>query len=525
MRGVKAQGLLPGLAPPKKRGSGKKTASGGAAPVPPTANDLPASSEAALEIEKDGGENAWPPMSEMLHSLLVSEPAAERPPRPSAPDSPPPDSREAHPVVVLGLDCACAELNAQQRQLLADAELICAGRPLLERVAEKTGDPDMGGRAVPFCSPVEPVFARMAEARAAGRRVLVLADGDPLFFGLGASLVRRLGREAVRVIPAVSSMQWACARLGLPWHGVVNVSLHGRDNFVQLNAVVGLGVPVCVLTDGEMRPDVVAAHLLDRGVDWFEVHVFELLNFPDETACHVLLTEAAAMTFGPSCTMVLIPAGAPRRPYLGLDDSLLAAEGGLVTKLPVRAAALAMLRIMPGHTVWDIGAGSGSVALEASVLAHPGRVVAVEKKAERVVCIEENRRRFGAASVDIVSGEAPACLENLPDPHRVFIGGGLSGKNASADREGVLAQVCRRLPTGGRVAINCVLLDTLARCRDFFQTQGWPCDVVCLQAAQSAPLGHDEHLVGMNPVFVLAAQKPQEPKRVPRRSQPPTEVL
>jgi precorrin-6Y C5,15-methyltransferase (decarboxylating) len=275
---------------------------------------------------------------------------------------------------------------------------------------------------------------------------------------------------------------------------------------MPLNAAVGRGAPLCVLTDGNTRPDVLARHLLDRGVDWFFAHVFERLNLPDETTAHVRLDEAAGMDFGPSCTLLLTPTAPPRRPYLGIDGRDLAVEGGIVTKAPVRAVALSLLRIAPRHTVWDIGSGSGAMALEAAALAHQGRVVAVEKKAERAVCIEENRRRFGAALVDIHLGEAPHCLAALPDPHRVFIGGGISGECGAE----ILLHAGRRLPSGGRMVVNCALLNTLDLSRDFFTSQGWPFEIVCVQAAESRPLGGDAHFAALNPVFVLAAEKPAE---------------
>ena len=150
-----------------------------------------------------------------------------------------------------------------------------------------------------------------------------------------------------------------------------------------------------------------------------------------------------------------------RRPHPGLLPAELRHEDGLLTKPAVRAAALALLRPEPRHTVWDLGAGSGSVALEAACLAHEGRVVAVERTPSRALDIQENRRRFGAASVDVCLGTVPQCLPRLPDPHRVFIGGGLSGDGA----HNLLEQVCRRLLPGGRLVVSCILLDTLARCR------------------------------------------------------------
>lgn len=488
---MKQQAFLPGIKPKKSRRP---------------ADHEPPGEIAAQEDASEKQKDAWPPMSEMLHSLLVFEPSAQ-PSRREFSDPEHPSPPAAEPVVVMGIAGGCGAVPEPQRQLLASADLLCAGHGLLQRLFPGVRENDSAnGNTLLLSAPLEPVYARIAEAHAAGLRVLVLADGDPLFFGIGASLARRMGRGAVRIIPALSSLQLACARLALPWHDVVCLSLHGRDCFGPLNASVGRGAPLCVLTDGDIRPDAVARHLLDRGVDWFFAHIFERLNFPDETATHVPLDKAADMDFGPACTLVLRPSGPPRRPFLGLDTGALAAEDGVVTKTPVRAAALALLRIAPGHTVWDIGSGSGAMAIEAAALAHQGCVVAVEKKPERVLCIEENRRRFGAALVDIHLGEAPDCLDALPEPQRIFIGGGLSGKDGLR----MLLYVSRRLPPGGRVVVACVLLNTLVRCRDFFRDQGWHCEIVSVQAAESRPLAGDVHLAAMNPVFALSAQKPKE---------------
>ena len=332
----------------------------------------------------------------------------------------------------------------------------------------------------------------------------MLADGDPLLFGIGATLVRRMGADAVRLLPAVSSLQQACARLSLPWHKVICLSLHGRDDLRPLNVACGKNAPLCILTDARMSPDVLARHLLDRGVDWFDAHIFERMGAADECVSHLSMADAAGREFGPACTMVLIPMAPARRPHLGLDADQLAVDRGLISKKPVRAAALALLRIEAGHVVWDLGSGSGAVALEASVLAHEGRVIAVERSAGRAMGIQENRRRFGAANVEVRLGQAPECLPGLPDPQRVFIGGGLSGD----DGDDILGHVCLRLPVGGRVVVSCVLLDSFSLCRRFFEDMGWPVEILQISASEGKSLGGDVHLAAMNPVFLLAAQKP-----------------
>ncbi len=369
---------------------------------------------------------------------------------------------------------------------------------------EATGQQALSARLLPLSTPLEPVITRLSQMRAAGERVVMLADGDPLFFGIGGTLVRLLGQDAVELVPAVSSLQQACARLALPWHRVICLSLHGRDDLGPLNAAVSKNAPLCVLTDARMSPDVLARHLLDRGVDWFTVHIFERMGAPDEQSSHLSMAQAAGGVFGPACTLVLVPGDAPRRARLGLNAGELAVDRGLISKKPVRAAALALLQIEPHHVVWDVGSGSGAVALEATVLAHEGRVVAVERSAGRAMSIQENRRRFGAAILDVRLGQAPECLPSLPDPHCVFIGGGLSGE----DGEDILGHVCLRLPPGGRVVASCVLLDTLCLCRRFFERLGWPVEISQIQASEGRELGGDVHLAAMNPVFLLAAQKP-----------------
>ncbi|MDR0526314.1 MAG: precorrin-6y C5,15-methyltransferase (decarboxylating) subunit CbiE, partial [Spirochaetaceae bacterium] len=237
-------------------------------------------------------------MSEMLHSLLVFEPAARRQVSGQAeagesgsidvsdPTSGRKEDIPSVPVVVAGVESGCmsaAEMQPTLRRLLDKAELICAGRDLLESLVPKIspdaplresvspgdeslekGETGVRREFLPLAAPWEAVWRNIAGARAAGLRVLVLADGDPLFFGIGASLARRMGPDAVHVIPAVSSLQLACARLGLPWHNVLCFSLHGRSNFAPLNAAVGRGAPLCLLTDDVIRPNDVAGYLLDR---------------------------------------------------------------------------------------------------------------------------------------------------------------------------------------------------------------------------------------------------------------------
>ena len=462
-------------------------------PLLPLSHEAPAASAPAPEDtaapptppEADG---EWPHKGQARSSLFVFIPTTATP----------------EPITVLGLDCATPRLEdaltPPARRLLDDADVICGPVRLLDQVEEVPG---RMVRRIPLTLPLPPLLERLAHLRSAGAQVVVLSGGDPLFFGIGATMARQLGADAVRILPAASSLQAACARLALPWHRVIPLSLHGREDLAPLNAAAGKGAPLCILTDARMTPDVIARHLLDRGVDWFTAHVFERMGAPDESRRDLALADAAGARFGSPCVLVLEPTDPVRRPRLGIGDAELAVDG-CFTRRPVRAAALSLLGIEPRHVVWDVGAGSGAVALEAAALAHEGRVIAVEREPGRAIAIQENRRRFGAATVEVCLGRAPACLRDLPEPQRIFIGGGLSGP----DGEALLATACARLSPGGRLVASCVLLESFQRCREGLRQRGWAPEIVQIQAAEARPLGTDAHLAAHNPVFLLAARKP-----------------
>lgn len=463
------------------------------------------------------------------------------------------------PVVVIGCGPRGTPLPPDHAAALDRAQVLAGGKRLLDAF------PDHPGQRILIAPPLETTLDAIAQCRARGLRVAVLADGDPLFFGIGAQLAAAFGPEALRVLPAASSLQEAAARLALPWQAMRSVSLHGRDDFRPLTAALRdtrqTGGPVCVLADARNTAGTIARFLLARGVRGLRLHAFADMGSPAERHAAFDLppggrddslpapTDSAGRlreldALGGNCTVLLLPLAAegrpvsppPPPPVLGIADSDFAVQARLITKWPVRAAGLAALRIAPGHTVWDLGAGSGAVAVEAAALARHGLVVAVERDPARVALIEENRRRFHAPNLLVVHGTLPHCLDDLPDPDRVCIGGGLGGRGSGGhedpdawgaspdgppppglrdlpdlpDRHGdpVLDAVCRRLPPGGRLVAHCVLLGTLERVRAALARHGWPAEVTCIQASEAVPLLGDLRLAAMNPVFIVAATRP-----------------
>lgn len=475
---MKGQGLLPGIPLPT--------------PLPASLLESPALDEDALAHDaEDAGQDAehWPPLHDIMGSLFVFEVDHPRP----------------VPIEVLGI---AGHIPQEQEDIIRHAHVIVAGLPLLDALFPQREAVQDSVEYLALRAPLEGVLQTLEERHKAGRRVVVLADGDPLFFGIGGTLSRHLPATSLRFYPAVSSLQRVCARAGMPWHNVYCVSLHGRDTrskWRPFNIAVGHGNPVCVLTDAETDPSVLARHLLDRGVDWFELRIFEHLGCEDERCRCLSLREAAFVEdFTHPCTVLLCPIGPARRPVLGLPDHDLAVEKGLITKAPVRAAALGMLRLQPEHVLWDVGSGSGAVALEACALCHEGCVVAIEHSAGRAMCIKENRRRYGAAILEVHTEAAPDCFDQLPQPDRVFVGGGLSGESG----EDMLEEICHRLSPGGTVVVSCVLMGTLHMALEYFRSTGWPVELTSVQAAEGTELAGDLRLTPFNPVFLIACRKP-----------------
>ncbi|GFK92860.1 Cobalamin biosynthesis bifunctional protein CbiET [Fundidesulfovibrio magnetotacticus] len=409
-------------------------------------------------------------------------------------------SSDLPPLHVIGLGMG-EPLAPAAQEALESAQALAGGARLLERF------PGPPGERVPLKAPLFQALDRLEALRGKGLRVAVLADGDPLFYGIGATLLERFGPDGLRFFPAVTSVQAACARLGLPWQDLPAVSLHGRHDTGPLFHALARQGRAAVLTGPESAPDALARLLLERGLDHAVLDVLENLGSPGERVRRLTPAQAAGERFAALNVAVVRAPEAPQGPpRLGIPDEDYESRGGLITKWPVRACALAALGLAPGMTVWDVGSGSGSVAVEASALAGPGQVWALERDPERHAMILRNVRRFGAWSVRAVLGEAPGAFADLPDPERIFLGGSLGGD--SLEGAAVLDEACRRLRPGGRVVAAVVLLGSLALLRERFAALGWPTRTLQAQASLGQPLAGDERLAALNPVFIVRADKP-----------------
>ncbi len=363
--------------------------------------------------------------------------------------------------------------------------------------------PDFPGERLVIKAPLSSILEKLDQARDAGRRVVVLVGGDPCFFGIGPLLVRRWGRENVRLHPATTTLQAAAALLGIAWQDVATVSLHGRNRATPLFAALGRHSWVAVYTDHVHPPATLAAMLLERGADNFRMWVFENLGLADQRWGMFPLEEAQTNAFSPLNLVLLERLQEPKiRLTLGMSEHDYVHEQGLITKPMVRAAALAALSLEPENLLWDLGAGCGSVGIEAGLLLPAGGVVAVEKEARRVAMIRKNVRRTNAFWVHVLHGRMPDCLTYLPEPDRIFLGGGLS------QGDSLLETVCTRLRPGGRLVAALVLLESLEQVRVHLDRLHWPVELLQVQASHATPLAGGVRLNALNPVFLISSRKP-----------------
>lgn len=358
-----------------------------------------------------------------------------------------------------------------------------------------------------------PLKAALKKIKAAGSvPVVVLATGDPGLFGIGEYLTCELGRARVRITPNVSIVQEAFARIKESYVGVKVVSVHGGkpgggrgiDKAVD---VIMSSAKTAVYTDAKNTPSKIAKALIKKGAKGYKVIVLEALGTKKERITRGSLVSIARARFHPLNLMVLFGLGSggelAKSPLFGLDASEYKHTNGLITKAEVRAVTLSKLALInePGFVLWDVGSGSGSVAIEAAGLVSSGVVYAIEQKPERIKNICVNKVRFKRNNVEIVKAMAPAGLGELPDPDRVFVGG------AGRGLPDILKVASKRLRPGGVIVVNAVTLETLSAAIKFFKEKRWSFEVVSINIARSRVVAGVNIMEAENPVSVITALK------------------
>jgi precorrin-6Y C5,15-methyltransferase (decarboxylating) len=400
------------------------------------------------------------------------------------------------PIVVVGIGADGWDgLSPRARRAVEDADVLRGSARQLALVPD-----EVRAERLPWPSPMSPALAALVDDFP-GRRVVVLASGDPMLSGVGTSLVRLHGSGAVEVLPHPSSVSLACARLGWAVEDTAVVTVVGRPVELLVPHLTP-GRRLLVLGSDGGTPAAVAALLTRLGYGASRVTALARLGGPAERAFG---GTAAAWPHADTDPLVVTAVEAVADPGTvvlpavpGLPDEAFEDDGQL-TKREVRAVTLSRLAPVPGQQLWDVGGGAGSIGIE-WMRTHPScRAVAVEARADRAARIRGNAVRLGVPGLEVVQGRAPEALAGLPVPDAVFVGGG-------ATAQGLLEFCWAALPGGGRLVANAVTVESETVLATWFAGVGG--DLVRLAVQRAEPVGGFTGWRSAMPVTIWSVVKP-----------------
>lgn len=403
------------------------------------------------------------------------------------------------PVTIVGIgDDGCVGLSSRAVNAVVSAGVLVGGERQLAFF------PQFRGHRIVVSGGLTKVLDEI-EVLSEDNNVCVLASGDPMFFGIGELVVRRVGTGRVNVIPQPSSPQLAFARVGIKWDDADLISLHARalDGLCSRLRHVH---KVALLTDPTNTPQRIARHLREYNNEHWRAWVCENLGGVEECVREFSLAELSnAADFSPLNVVVLVRTTELSNTVIPHFDEALFAKRvpklGLITKREVRVLSLARLNLRQRSVMWDVGAGSGAVGIEVSMIATHGHVYAVEIDEECVAMCRENARVFGADNVQVIEGRAPEALSELPAPDAVFVGG-----SKGSLRE-IMARAWSVLNPDGAMVVNAITLENVAEAYAGFKELGLTPEITLLQVARSAPVGPYQRYDALNPIHIFSARK------------------
>lgn len=397
-------------------------------------------------------------------------------------------------IKVIGIgDDGQQSLLPLYRTWIMESELLVGGERHLSFFPEYTGEKLVlkGG-----------LMALADRLREEKRKTVILASGDPLFYGVGSLLAKKLH---VEIYPHLSSIQLAFARMGESWQDAYFASVHGRSMKGLAQRIDGRD-KVALLTDRQNNPAAIARYLLSFGMTEYDAFVGENLGSQEERSGWYTLEEMAEGTFSDLNVVILRRRRESPVWPLGIADEAFAQrkpDKGLITKKEVRILSLAQMQLHAKSVVWDIGTCTGSVAIEAARIAREGEVYAVEKNADDLENCRQNMARF-RTDFTVVHARAPEGLEQFPDPDAVFIGG------SGGELRELLRVCCSRLRPNGRIVVNVATIETLYAALQAFAEEHFETAVTLTQLSRSKPILNMTRFEGLNPVYIITAWAKQE---------------
>ncbi|OQY05978.1 MAG: hypothetical protein B6I22_06605 [Desulfobacteraceae bacterium 4572_123] len=403
----------------------------------------------------------------------------------------------AGPVDVIGMGMSPHDLTQKHLDVIHRADVLVGGKRLLDYFQDSPAEKMIVG------GNLKQVVALIEQRIKAGDRIVVLCSGDPLFFGMGSLLAKSLGKQNIRVHPNITSVAAAFSKIGESWQDTCVLSFHGRNPEKKLMTATSAMNKIALLTDPVHTPGQIAGLLVRHNITGFEICILENLGGPREKIGWYTLEQAAQMGFDEPNVVILkrvkdlsrtlsLPNLHPGMPEKNYDH-----QRGLITKAEVRAVTIAKLSLYDHHVLWDLGAGSGSISIEAGLLIKTGKIFAVEKDLERVEQIRANAQKFGISNLQVISATLPGGLGHMETPDRIFIGGG------GRDLPAIIRQSAGHLAQNGVMVVNTVLAGNLTAALEVMHSLDFATDTVQVQISRSQPMPFDMRFAAENPVWII----------------------
>jgi precorrin-6Y C5,15-methyltransferase (decarboxylating) len=408
------------------------------------------------------------------------------------------------PISVIGMGLSPDDLTSKHLELIKQADILIGGKRHLDHFknlpAQKRDITKNLKKIITF-------IKDKIENSATDLSIVVLASGDPLYFGIGSLLIRSIGADMVNIYPNITSVAAVFARIKEPWHDVQVISMHGREQKTALLSALANKEKIALFTDSNNNPAMVAKLLLENNCSDFKMCVLEQLGTSSEHVEWYEPSNAAEKIFSEPNMVVVkrkpvdMDVEVAKRPWLGMPDSSFDHKDGLITKAEVRAVVISKLRLMPDSILWDLGAGSGSVSIESSCFITTGLIFALEQHKERIIQIKNNKNRYNVKNLEIIHTKLPLGLENLPQPDRIFIGGG------GRDLEKIINAASSRLKKNGIIVINTILIQNIEAALQSLKKTGFKTDFIQIQVNNRKNMPWGERLESQNPVWIITGKR------------------
>ncbi|WP_061286846.1 bifunctional cobalt-precorrin-7 (C(5))-methyltransferase/cobalt-precorrin-6B (C(15))-methyltransferase [Leptospira interrogans] len=407
-------------------------------------------------------------------------------------------------VTVVGMgDEGCPGLSSIAANAVAKAQILAGGKRHLDFF------PQFSGEKIVFKDDLTQTIKRIAEL-SLEHTICVLASGDPLFFGIGNLIRKKVGPEYVDFIPAPSSVQHAFAKIGIPWDDAEVLSLHGRSSKGLITKLQFLN-KVALFTDKINHPKEIASYLLSFNESEWTAFVCENLGGEKEKIRKFDLKSLSEEEgIDPLNVLILIRNSANWKPPTVVPNvseenySKRVPKKGLITKKEVRILSIAFLNIREDSVIWDIGAGSGSIAIEAAQIAKNGKSYAIEIDPEGIEICKQNILLQKTDNVHVISGKAPEVLEKLPDPDCIFVGG------SNGDIYEIIRISLNKLLPLGSLVINAVTIDNVSQIYQSFKKLKLVPEVTLLNVSRGRVLKDYLRYEALNPIHIFKIKKPEK---------------